>query len=119
MTCLHCQRYQREIARLEAVLERESGLEKIGALQAALGLSLTEARITMQLYGHAATLSNWLLIDALGLATDQSLKVHVMRIRKALGMDAIQTLHRVGYRLTDAGRARVAALLNPKTEIAA
>ena len=42
------------------------------------------------------------------------MSVLVHRARKALGLDAIQNVHGVGYRLTDVGMARVAAIIESR-----
>ncbi len=46
------------------------------------------------------------------------IKVHVWNLRQVLGRDAIHTAWGRGYNLTDAGMARVAAILTPQQEAA-
>jgi hypothetical protein len=118
--CPNCETLKRRIAYLEGRIGVDGELDKAAKLVAAFGLSITEARVVMRLFAGASVVSSWGMIDDLGISSLNSLSVHVVRIRHKLGdHDVIQTIERVGYRLTDAGRERVEALLNPQTEIAA
>ena len=118
------------IARIRAVLQRRSELQKAGAksgsvlknraLQVDLGshrvtiedeevlLTLTEFNILRELLSHCGSVlsRNHLMDKAIGsdiIVTDRTIDVHVAALRKKLGTygDFIETVRGVGYRFKE------------------
>lgn len=113
MTCAHCQA-------LEARLALLTGVEAIQGspadrLRRRYRMTPGEARLTVELFRSE---------DALGpcelptIGSASVLKVYVHSLREVLGPDAIETVRAHGYRLTQAGRQRVAAAIEQQQSAA-
>jgi DNA-binding response OmpR family regulator len=116
MTCARCAKLQDRVEELTAALGiLDDATTEI--LRQRFKLRPVEANILTRLYAAAGRVVQlWALEQAL-VAQDplgNAVRVHVSRLRKALGADHIETVHSGGYRLSPVGRARVYQALNPK-----
>jgi DNA-binding winged helix-turn-helix (wHTH) protein len=113
------------VAELEAevdFLRREQRADAeqrvIDAIRRRYKIQPARAMLLAMLFARAPhAVSSWALLDALPAGdhardrSDDVVKVHICMIRHALGADAIETIHRRGYCLTEAGRQRVGAAI--------
>lgn len=101
-----------------AYLEGELGLSinatRLGRLMA-FGMQCSQAHIALALYqANGRVLSADQLDDALPTGEREPrnfVKVAINRVRGAIGADCIETVNGLGYRATDVGRERLAAIL--------
>ncbi|HEV2365195.1 MAG TPA: helix-turn-helix domain-containing protein [Caulobacteraceae bacterium] len=103
-----------ENAWLRAQLAERAEAEEVAHVACALRLPPTPALLLLflQRRGHRYT-SKAFLDEIFPTDGDEgrapnTWSVHVWRIRRALGFDAVETLWGFGYRLTPTGRARLA-----------
>jgi DNA-binding response OmpR family regulator len=114
MTCPRCETLARELAELRGSI---GALEDDSAPTVArrFRMSFMDARLTMRLYAAAGRSVQTYALEEELLGDDpapETLRVHIYRIRQALGGDAIETVRDVGYRLTPLGRAKIYQTLN-------
>lgn len=121
MTCVHCEELQEQIVYLESELGLRQSLSTIGDLHSALGLTRTEARITLAMYaagGRVVTRAQF--EDAMyggNADCDRSpnlVNVYISKLRKKIGRDAFELVWGEGYRLTPPGIERVRGVITAK-----
>jgi DNA-binding response OmpR family regulator len=122
MTCARCDRLEEENVYLKSELGLQVEAGHLAEVMTAFKATHGEARMIMALYrARARAVSREQLFDVLpghdhGVGQDSTFKVVdtlMVRVRRKLGDDAVTTLHGVGYRMSEAGSARVAAVLTP------
>ena len=123
--CARCEQLEERVAFLESELGLRQNDEAVSVLHRAIrgtrrcgGGALQAARMVSVLYGARGMVRRDTILDAVPPAhggDDERLPkiidVWLCRARKALGHDAIETVWGHGLKLTDAGRARVDAIL--------
>lgn len=109
--CAHCQALARELEEARLALGWTRSLDREQALRERLGISPQQAAILSALYAaRGRVVSSGVLSDIVnghrsGEADfDNVLKVAVHRLRRAIGVNAIETFRASGYRLNDLGR---------------
>lgn len=124
-TCPGCAAKTRRIAELERLLDGAvySTKREAARLVRAMGITGQQAEVLTLLYrsGHDFV-NGHAIMDGmpvrLGERTENNrdavARVQITRLRKALGMDAIETAWGVGYRLSAETRKRVAEILEAK-----
>lgn len=134
MACSECERLRDEVAYLKSELGLQQDADVLARLSKAMrarndGLRWTwqkatgSARIVARLYAvNGRPLSRAQLMDAAPAKTpvsddrwDNIIDVWVCFARKALGKDAIDTVHGLGYKLSDVGMVRVAEIVEGTT----
>lgn len=116
--CPHCRRLREERDEaLEALRQARAGGEDLGRLSrfmAAFKITPTVARLLAALFDSARPLNREALLDAMG-SSGTSFRLadsQLWRLRRALlavdGELVVETIARVGWRLTPLARARIA-----------
>jgi DNA-binding response OmpR family regulator len=124
--CSRCEELEEEVAYLKSELGLQADADLIESLRRAMPLgglaskAHGAAHLVAALYrAHGRTLTRDQLMERLPSRNgrddrdDKLCAVYVCAARKTLGHDGIQNVWGRGYRLTDAGMAKVAALLGP------
>lgn len=123
MACGCCAAKDRKIAELEKLLDGAVYPTREGSAHLAkdLGITPQQAELVETLFRSGARfLDKWTIDEALSRPKDRGdpdetmsnlVQVQILRIRKRLGRDFIQTQWGHGFRLSEAARARVSALL--------
>jgi hypothetical protein len=122
MTCARCSELEEEIAYLKAQLGEFSEPEQFHRLRKA-GLTRQMADVALLLYRNTGAVQSWRVAEAMWRPdhnkdlrnADSQVKVRVSQIRSVLGMDVIETVFGQAYRMSDAGRAKIASILSPAT----
>lgn len=123
--CRECDALRERIADLEyevSELRRDLGLlassDDVERLRMALRINPGVAHVISALYNaKGRTVSQWSLLEVMPTSRDpmdrdvKIVQVRMVRARKALGADSFVTMHGTGYRMTDEGREKVAAIL--------
>ena len=125
--CQRCIELEEEVAYLRSELGLLADEDALLTLGRALGVSPVVARLVLALYranGRLLTVTH--LNDAVPSAKGRDEYISqsffaslVCLARRPLGRDAIETAWARGYRLSPAGMARVAAILEPVQQEAA
>lgn len=124
MTCQHCAEKDERIAWLESELGTRTDFERIDAIRRALKRSGRNrggntARLIEALYAaKGRMLTRWQLMVAMppedhgeDERNPNMVSVYVAWARKGIGHDGIESVWGSGYRITEAGMARVAEIL--------
>ena len=115
--CVHVERLQQENRRLRGDMSDEERIHRLTVLRDTLGLKRTGARIVLALWIRRAMIATPVLAEMVLPHNDRRgdelvlMRNHVNRVRKAIGHDAIEAERGLGYRLSDAMRAKVTDLL--------
>lgn len=121
--CDRCARLEERVAGLEdevAYLRSEMGLSvsatRVGLVRAALKLRPGCCKMLLAMFdAKGRVLNRFQLAEAHahpnGGDTLRAVNVHMCLIRKRLGQESIEGVWGVGYRLTDAGRDKLARIL--------
>lgn len=128
MSCPHCEAMRERIAWLES----ELGLQNKAHLVEKLRPHITRHNRQCQVaqffvvlwLARGRPVSNFQLMESIrspmGVDRDSNIvKVWASKARKALGMDAVNTISGFGYQLTPAGMRKVAEILGEPLEQAA
>lgn len=110
MTCPNCVALRTRVAELERQIGTGFGKGHIGAVGSALDISPTEARILLTIYYR----DDWTTTATLGRHLDvsvEALRTHMYRIRRRVGMQALESWWGMGYRLSPALRDRIEEVL--------
>lgn len=112
MSCPNCATLRGELHKLRV----DSGATVDPLLAQAIsrsvaGLPPAASRILAALYASQGRVMSPTQLSELGGIALTSLKVHIQRIRAALGADAVYTLQRCGYQMTAVGRRNLKELL--------
>lgn len=113
--CPRCAAYREQIS----ALQRELGLRMrdgaMGALMARFTLQPMQALLLVALYQAKGRVCGAdFLVEFIGCPGPENIKVHVCRLRKALGPgETIENVNGLGYKLTIAGTSRVLAAISP------
>ena len=115
MTCLNCERLQREVERLTREVSVRRATGEIGAVMNALGVTPLQARLLLRLYaaGGGGTFARAELMDELSAEDAVNVRVHVHNLRKVLGEESILCARNVGYSLSVPMMSRIMAALEP------
>jgi DNA-binding response OmpR family regulator len=123
MMCERCEELQEEVAYLRNELGLQVTASEVYAVTTALSIRPQAARLAIAMYRAGGRLmTNMQMFEAIPQVLgekfndDRSTKlvdVQVCNLRKAMGADAIATVWGKGRALTPAGRARIAAILEP------
>lgn len=115
--CLHCEELEAEVYRLKRELGDVVDLTQTDIVRRRFRILPMEARLLMRLYeAKGRVVANGTIEDdVLGrMDGSNTIKVHVSRLRSALGKEAIENVPGVGYRLSALGRARVYQTIHPR-----
>lgn len=117
MTCETCADLRERIAYLESELGVQASDTEFARVKAAFGLQPMSTRIVLALWKvRGDVIGRWRLEELIrGDGEDCSeglLKVHISRVRKRLGKDAVDNVWGRGYRLSDEALGRVDAAVN-------
>lgn len=118
MRCDRCDDMREQVRWLEKELAMRHAVDAQYAVARAFRITPGAATMLARLYaaagGHVAS---WQLLEATAPAgydddrDPKTVSVRICIIRRAMGPGVIETLYGKGYRLTDVGMARVAAVL--------
>lgn len=114
MSCPDCDALRHEIDRL---MGREAySIPAVHAIKTKLRVSPAAARIIHKLFTEGGKPVHAEKLEAVACkhpyeVSPELIKVYIHHIRAALGFDAIETVYRHGYRLTQRGQQMVAAAL--------
>lgn len=116
MTCERCADLEEQIAWLKSELGLTQDTSAVHALRGRFKIDPQQARLLLTLYeAHGRTLTTVFLHEAISSREhtygSKLVHVRVMRLRKVLGKEAIETLYGLGYRLSAEGRDRVSLAL--------
>lgn len=114
-SCPRCAALSEKVAKLERELAVRQRDGEIGALMSAFDIGATNARLLYALYrGGGRVVSHQTLRSLIaGDSHSNAVKVHVFRLKAALGEDAIEPYRGIGYGLTMHGMSRCLAALEP------
>lgn len=101
-------------------LRRELGIRRqageLGAVMVRFGMTEYQARIALDLYvaGGRPVTREHLSRHVRGLTAENTISVHVLRVRRALGgSKMIETAYGLGYAMTAPALAKMTAALQP------
>lgn len=116
MTCPHCAELRERIAYLESELNIQADDTEFARVKSAFRLEPMGTRIVLALWkARGDVVSRWRLEELIRGDNDCSeglLKVHVSRVRKRMGAEAVLTVWGRGYQLSDEAMGRVDAAVN-------
>lgn len=110
MTCPNCIALRTRVAELERQIGTGFGKGHLGAMGDAFGLTPREAQMLLTLYYRNDWTSTLALERHLDCASNTT-QVHIYRLRRKLGHDAIESWWSMGYRLPPATRAKIKEVL--------
>lgn len=120
MTCETCAELRERIAYLESELRIQADDTEFARVKSAFRLEPMSTRIVLALWkARGDVVSRWRLEELIRGDNDCSeglLKVHVSRVRKRMGADAVENVWGRGYRLSDEAIGRVAGAINGGSE---
>lgn len=122
MTCPHCADKDDRIAWLEGELGLRVTAGARHALCRAFIIRPSEATILARLYAAKGNcVSTWILMDETARSPGRddrglnNISVLILRLRRALGREAIETVYAAGYRLSAAGMAKVSSAIEAES----
>lgn len=118
--CPHCAELRERIAYLESELNIQADDTEFARVKSAFRLEPMGTRIVLALWkARGDVVSRWRLEELIRGDNDCSeglLKVHVSRVRKRMGAEAVLTVWGRGYQLSDKAMGRVEAAVNGGSE---
>lgn len=115
MTCAHCEELKAEVAFLKSELALDTDEARLGAVMRGSGLGPQTSRVLLFLHTRAGRFVGSAAIEEAmpeahfaGRQSPTTVRVQIMRVRKALGDEGVETLWGTGsYRMTRKGKAVV------------